>query len=817
MGSAKKQNKSYRTRATRSQGRSNLLTSDPLQNTVLLNNQLGTLGLYAAPTIGDGNCLFRALSDQYYGSPSRYAEVRREICDFIESHSERYEGFVDVDEFGDTGVRKDKGGGLAAYVAGMRQNATYGGHMELSAFAHLTKRNIKVIQPGLVYVIQSDPQLPKSPKSPSKKPGDSPLKYTRSNSAKGLDGDGDASMSSKADQDSTIYVAYHDWEHFSSVRNLRGPHSGIPRVREAAPPPTAGSSSSASPPPEEHLPPSKARKKERERKEKEKKEATRFKAKEKAASNPEKPKSAQRTGFKLKIPPRVSLPPPILTTTAPTPISLGGSPLSSLPPSPSPDDHEDPFDATTVLLPPSAPPSVATSPPVSHSPSPVPGTSSEQLSEPEDADMDSPTADLSATVTLPPLPSAPSTQSLPSIVTYSSAYTPYPLNFVSYPYTYGSYPAHLTQKTPTATTVSYSYPSFPISNTGAGSGSEAIASSASASASTSNIAYHSAQTPTANYQKSPSSLYVDDAMATIHSNSHPAPTPPPHSGYFVTNDSSKGPVTVAIDPLSNLTHLTHLLPPPRIQRSPKRSFEESLGGEEGGGSNESSGISSGSSGSTESKRSRMEVHSVDAVAVDGRKEAMVGDSPEPDHASSTLPSLEGPSTSAADSQTAARRSSARHPPALASSVSRTCTSELSEESGGEDEADGDNDADNDDDDEDYVDDEDTHGDEEGDDDGEEDDLKPNLNRVTRSYVIPKATKTRLGGGKGSGTVSLERPLTRRQRKKLGLPKSRNVNVAPGKVIVPRNVSYNPVSSASVEWTANGNGRVDVRGFRELKI
>ncbi|KAF5344389.1 hypothetical protein D9757_013969 [Collybiopsis confluens] len=339
-----------------------------------------------------------------------------------------------------------------------------------------------------------------------------PLKYTRSNSAKGLDGDGDASMSSKADQDSTIYVAYHDWEHFSSVRNLRGPHSGIPRVREAAPPPTAGSSSSASPPPEEHLPPSKARKKERERKEKEKKEATRFKAKEKAASNPEKPKSAQRTGFKLKIPPRVSLPPPILTTTAPTPISLGGSPLSSLPPSPSPDDHEDPFDATT-------------------------------LSEPEDADMDSPTADLSATVTLPPLPSAPSTH-----------------------------------------------------NTGAGSGSEAIASSASASASTSNIAYHSAQTPTANYQKSPSSLYVDDAMATIHSNSHPAPTPPPHSGYFVTNDSSKGPVTVAIDPLSNLTHLTHLLPPPRIQRSPKRSFEESLGGEEGGGSNESSGISSGSSG-----------------------------------------------------------------------------------------------------------------------------------------------------------------------------------------------------------------------------
>lgn len=34
--------------------------------------------------------------------------------------------------------------------------ATYGGHLELSAFAHMTKRNVKVIQPGLVYVIEWD-------------------------------------------------------------------------------------------------------------------------------------------------------------------------------------------------------------------------------------------------------------------------------------------------------------------------------------------------------------------------------------------------------------------------------------------------------------------------------------------------------------------------------------------------------------------------------------------------------------------------------------------------------------------------------------
>ena len=33
-------------------------------------------------------------------------------------------------------------------------SGTYGGHLELSAFAHYTRRDVKVIQPGLVYVIE---------------------------------------------------------------------------------------------------------------------------------------------------------------------------------------------------------------------------------------------------------------------------------------------------------------------------------------------------------------------------------------------------------------------------------------------------------------------------------------------------------------------------------------------------------------------------------------------------------------------------------------------------------------------------------------
>lgn len=42
---------------------------------------------------------------------------------------------------------------------------TYGGHLEISAFAHMKRKNVKVIQPGLVYVIEWDAGSP-FPSSP---------------------------------------------------------------------------------------------------------------------------------------------------------------------------------------------------------------------------------------------------------------------------------------------------------------------------------------------------------------------------------------------------------------------------------------------------------------------------------------------------------------------------------------------------------------------------------------------------------------------------------------------------------------------------
>ncbi|KAJ7500759.1 hypothetical protein B0H11DRAFT_2155417 [Mycena galericulata] len=207
--SAKKTD-TVRPRTTRS-SKARLL-SDPLQNTALLTEQLRSLGLYAAPTLGDGNCLFRALSDQLYGSPTRHAQLRKDVCDWIARHKARYEPFVEDER------------GLDVHLKCMRENATYGGHMELSAFAHLTRRNVKVIQPGLVYVIEWAAGAPLSPTLPSSS--------TSASSSTAIANPNTTSTSTL----SISASVYHDWEHFSSIRNLKGPHTGLPVVRETPAP-----------------------------------------------------------------------------------------------------------------------------------------------------------------------------------------------------------------------------------------------------------------------------------------------------------------------------------------------------------------------------------------------------------------------------------------------------------------------------------------------------------------------------------------------------------------------------------------------------
>ncbi|TIA98844.1 hypothetical protein E3P94_02359 [Wallemia ichthyophaga] len=144
-----------------------------------LKTQVDSMGLYTVDTPTDGSCMFHAISDQMYGDNKFHLELRNSTCNYLEENEDLYAGFIEDDQT------------YSQHVDNMRDPTTYGGHLELSALANITRHSIKVIQPNLIYVVTADNTLPPN-----------------------------------------LYVAYHNWEHYSSVRNKKGPHKGPPMVQE---------------------------------------------------------------------------------------------------------------------------------------------------------------------------------------------------------------------------------------------------------------------------------------------------------------------------------------------------------------------------------------------------------------------------------------------------------------------------------------------------------------------------------------------------------------------------------------------------------
>lgn len=50
---------------------------DPEKAEASLKSTLQEMQLYASETKGDGNCMFRALSDQYLGHPNEHMKIRQ--------------------------------------------------------------------------------------------------------------------------------------------------------------------------------------------------------------------------------------------------------------------------------------------------------------------------------------------------------------------------------------------------------------------------------------------------------------------------------------------------------------------------------------------------------------------------------------------------------------------------------------------------------------------------------------------------------------------------------------------------------------------
>jgi hypothetical protein len=128
------------------------------------------------------------LSDQIYGDGgNRHREIRQEVVDYMREHASFFALFVEGSGYGET---------FEEYTNRMSNDGVYGDNAEIVAFSRRYRIKVVIYQSDYMYIIASDEVGA---------------------------GIGEA------------HIAYHSWEHYSSVRNKTGPHDGSPNVQPVAP------------------------------------------------------------------------------------------------------------------------------------------------------------------------------------------------------------------------------------------------------------------------------------------------------------------------------------------------------------------------------------------------------------------------------------------------------------------------------------------------------------------------------------------------------------------------------------------------------
>ncbi|KAK1942221.1 OTU domain-containing protein 3 [Phytophthora citrophthora] len=89
------------------------------------------LGWAVVSIAKDGNCLFRAISDQLYTNELFHQDIRQRLVDFIQREEKLFQPFIEDEQVSD-------------YCARMRKDGEWGGHLELYAAARLFNIHIVV-------------------------------------------------------------------------------------------------------------------------------------------------------------------------------------------------------------------------------------------------------------------------------------------------------------------------------------------------------------------------------------------------------------------------------------------------------------------------------------------------------------------------------------------------------------------------------------------------------------------------------------------------------------------------------------------------
>ncbi|CAI9108425.1 OLC1v1008009C2 [Oldenlandia corymbosa var. corymbosa] len=86
-----------------------------------LTQRLNVYGLYEVKVSGDGNCQFRAVSDQLYRSPEYHRHIRKEVVKQLKDYQSLYEGYVPMK--------------YKRYYKKMAKSGEWGDHVTLQAAA----------------------------------------------------------------------------------------------------------------------------------------------------------------------------------------------------------------------------------------------------------------------------------------------------------------------------------------------------------------------------------------------------------------------------------------------------------------------------------------------------------------------------------------------------------------------------------------------------------------------------------------------------------------------------------------------------------
>lgn len=105
---------------------------------------LESLGYFIREVGGDGNCLFRSVSEQIEGNENNYQEYREKCINYIKGNKETYAPYIEDDE------------PIDDYIERMSKNGEWGGNLEIHALSMVLEANFYIyIHENPMYIVKN--------------------------------------------------------------------------------------------------------------------------------------------------------------------------------------------------------------------------------------------------------------------------------------------------------------------------------------------------------------------------------------------------------------------------------------------------------------------------------------------------------------------------------------------------------------------------------------------------------------------------------------------------------------------------------------